>query len=37
LFDTPEYTYRVFVTNMPRAIDRLVWFYDQRTGAENLI
>jgi hypothetical protein len=37
LFDTPEYTYRVFVTSMKRAIDLLVWFYDQRAGAENLI
>jgi hypothetical protein len=37
LFDTPEYTYRVFVSNMKRAIDLLVWFYDQRAGAENLI
>jgi hypothetical protein len=37
LFDTPEYTYRVFVTNMKRALDLLVWFYDQRAGAENLI
>jgi hypothetical protein len=37
LFDTPEYTYRVFVTNMRRAVDLLVWFYDQRAGAENLI
>jgi Transposase DDE domain group 1 len=37
LFDTPEYTYRVFVTNMQRAVDLLVWFYDQRAGAENLI
>ena len=37
LFDTLEYTYRVFVTNMKRAIDLLVWFYDQRAGAENLI
>jgi Transposase DDE domain group 1 len=37
LFDTPEYTYRVFVTNMKRAVDLLVWFYDQRAGAENLI
>ena len=24
LFDTPEYSYRVFVTNMTDAIDRLV-------------
>ena len=37
MFDTPEYTYRVFVTNMKRAIDLLVWCYDQRAGAENLI
>jgi hypothetical protein len=37
LFETPEYTYRVFVTNMKRAVDLLVWFYDQRAGAENLI
>ena len=37
LFDTPEYTYRVFVTDMERAIDQLVWFYNQRAGAENLI
>jgi len=26
LFDTPEYSYRVFVTNMKRAVDLLVWF-----------
>jgi len=37
LFDTPEYSYRVFVTNMQDAIDVLVWFYNQRAGAENLI
>src|SRR5215469_5842515 len=37
LFETPEYTYRVSVTNMQRAVDLLVWFYDQRAGAENLI
>jgi hypothetical protein len=37
LFDTPEYSYRVFVTNMKRALDLLVWFYRQRAGAENLI
>jgi hypothetical protein len=37
LFDTPEYSYRVFVTNMKDTIDRLVWFYNQRAGAENLI
>jgi Transposase DDE domain group 1 len=37
LFDTPEYTYRVFVTDMKHAVSLLVWFYDQRAGAENLI
>src|SRR5215472_15350685 len=37
LFDTPEYIYRVFVTNMTRPIDLLVWFYSGRAGAENLI
>jgi Transposase DDE domain group 1 len=34
---SPEYTYRVFVTNMKRAVDLLMWFYYQRAGAENLI
>ncbi len=37
LFDTPEYDYRVFVTNMKHAIAMLAWFYNQRAGAENLI
>ena len=37
LFDTPEYSYRVFVTNMNDAVDLLTWFYSQRAGAENLI
>jgi hypothetical protein len=37
LFDTAEYSYRVFVTNMKEAIDLLVWLYRQRAGAENLI
>jgi hypothetical protein len=37
LFDTPEYSYRVFVTNMKDAIALLAWFYQQRSGAENLI
>jgi hypothetical protein len=37
LFDTPEYSYRVFVTHMTDAIDLLAWFYNQRAGAENLI
>src|SRR5216683_6517712 len=37
LFDTPEYTYRAFVTNMKDPVYMLVWFYNQRAGAENLI
>jgi hypothetical protein len=37
LFDSPEYLYRVFVTNMKRAIDLVVWVYNQRAGAENFI
>jgi hypothetical protein len=37
LFDSSQYLYRVFVTNMKRSIDLLVWFYNQRAGAENLI
>jgi len=37
LFDTPEYSYRVFVTNMTDGIALLTWFYNQRAGAENLI
>jgi len=37
LFDTPEYSYRVFVTDMDQPIDLWVWFYRQRAGAENLI
>ena len=37
LFETPEYSYRVFVTNMKDAIALLAWFYNQRAGAENLI
>ncbi len=37
LFETPEYSYRVFVTNLDGPIDALVWFYNQRAGAENLI
>jgi len=37
LFDTPEYTYRVFVTDRDEPLDLLVWFYNQRAGAENLI
>ena len=37
LFDTPEYSYRVFVTSMSEPIAHLVWFYNQRAGTENLI
>jgi hypothetical protein len=37
LFATKSYKYRVFVTNMEGPIDKLVWFYNQRAGAENLI
>jgi hypothetical protein len=37
LFETAEYTYRVFVTNMDAPIYVLVWFYRQRASAENLI
>jgi len=37
LFDTPEYSYRVFVTNISGGIGLLTWFYNQRAGAENLI
>jgi len=37
LFATKSYKYRVFVTNMEEPIDKCVWFYNQRAGAENLI
>ena len=37
LFDTPQYSYRVFVTNLDAPIDLVVGFYRQRAGAENLI
>ena len=37
LFATKKYRYRVFVTNMKGPIDKMVWFYNQRAGAENLI
>jgi len=37
LFDTRQYKYRVFVTDMRDPIDFVVWFYSQRGGAENLI
>src|SRR5258707_810975 len=37
LFETPQYIYRVFVTNMDGPVHMLVAFYAQRAGAENLI
>jgi hypothetical protein len=37
LFDTPEYSYRVFVTNLKVPIDALVGFYRNRSSSENLI
>ena len=37
LFETPQYHYRVFVTNLDAPIDTVVGFYRQRAGAENLI
>jgi Transposase DDE domain group 1 len=37
LFDGPEYSYRVFVTDLDAPIDVVVGFYRQRAGAENLI
>ena len=37
LFETSQYTYRVFVTDMHDPISFVVWFYGQRGGAENLI
>lgn len=37
LFETSEYTYRVFVTDMSEPINFVVWFYNQRGGSENLI
>lgn len=37
LFETGQYKYRVFVTDMSDPIPFVVWFYRQRGGAENLI
>jgi len=37
LFETRPYKYRVFVTNLKDPIPWVVWFYNQRAGAENLI
>jgi hypothetical protein len=37
LFETSPYKYRVFATNLKDPIPLVVWFYNQRAGAENLI
>ncbi|HEX7424678.1 MAG TPA: IS1380 family transposase [Terriglobales bacterium] len=37
LFETSQYKYRVLVTDMTDPICFVVWFYNQRGGAENLI
>ena len=37
LFETSPYRYRVFVTDMSDPIYFVVWFYNPRAGAENLI
>ena len=37
LFETSQYKYRAFVTDFNEPIDFVVWFYNQRGGAENLI
>jgi len=37
LFDTPEYIYRVFVTDMDDRLDLLIGLYNLRAGSENLI
>jgi hypothetical protein len=37
LFETSRYKYRVFVTDMDDPLCFVVWFYNQRGGAENLI
>jgi len=37
LFETSQYRYRVFVTDLKDPIYFVVWLYNQRGGAENLI
>jgi hypothetical protein len=37
LFETSQYKYRAFVTDFREPIDFVIWFYNQRGGAENLI
>jgi hypothetical protein len=36
LFATSQYRYRVFVTALSEPVPFVVWFYNQRGGAENL-
>jgi hypothetical protein len=37
LFETSQFKYRAFVTNLSEPVDFVVWFYSQRGSAENLI
>ena len=37
LFETRPYKYRVFATNLKDPLPFVVWFYNQRAAAENLI
>ena len=37
LFETSRYKYRVFVTDFTDPVYFVVWFYNQRSGSENLI
>jgi Transposase DDE domain group 1 len=37
LFETSQYKYRVFVTDLTDPISFVVWFYNQRGSSENLI
>jgi hypothetical protein len=37
LFETSQYKYRAFVTDLTEPIDMVVWIYNQRGGSENLI
>lgn len=36
LFDTPDYSYRVFVTNLDGPIDALVWFLQSAGPARKI-
>ena len=37
LFETSQYKYRVFVTDLTDPTDFVVWIYNERGGGENLI